>query len=520
MNFTEDQNHYATIIEIMGKSVLPNGKTLSEFLTIEDIPFWDVFAAESAWRHLTTAIAATTLLERAKIFIKPYIYRLRDSIKVMRFTQRSQNCVPNWPATPVVLCLGFTARMYREVLEPVVRRLTSESDCRAVVLSDGHNKIGERSACARVTYQRIGQYWGRDLECQSRRLIQLVRLKEIELLSTGALENLFPQDDSKISVALRKVLYLLFKAYIPSAVHQAVIAKHILKTHRPNLVLSPDVSDTRTRLYTLLAKSMSIPSMEVQFGLTGDEGVEWRFLAANCVAVWGESSRTALMKQGVPEENIIITGSPRHDALVRPSELRLAATRRRLGIKDKRALILLASTYTDWTHTEYARPEILRAMKKAIFNAAKQNPDAILIVKPHPVEIVKETQALVGRTNNIIFVDRDVDIRELIVICDAFISFGSTATVDALIAGKACICPIFPGWPFGETFREAGVVFVPESPAQIEKIFSEITRNDGLFSAPDMVSARRRFLSDIACKADGLAAARIKEHLVGMMRSR
>jgi hypothetical protein len=518
VNFAENQNQYATVIECMGKSVLPSGKTLSEFLNIEEIPFWDVFAAEAAWRHLTTAVAATTPFENAKILIKPYVLRVRDLLNRISYARNSENCPPNWPAGPVVLCLGFTARMYRDILEPVVRRLTSESNCRVVVLSDSRHPVVERNESASVTFQSIEQYWSTDIERQSHRLRQSARLKEIELFSSGALENLFPEVNSKISVALRKVLYLLFKAYIPYAVRQAAIARHVLRTHHPSLVLSPDVSDTRTRLYTLLAGSMSIPSMEVQFGLTGDEGVEWRFLASDCVAVWGESSKAALVKQGVPEEKIIITGSPRHDILVRPSVSKLATTRAELGINGERPLILLASTYTDWTHTHYASPEILRAMKRAIFKAVEQNPDAILVVKPHPVEIVKETYALVGRTNNIIFVDRDSDIHDLIVMCDAFVSFGSTATVDALIAGKACICPIFPGWPFGESFRKAGVVFVPESPAQIEKIFFDITKNGGLFPTQDIASARHRFLADIACEADGLAAERIKEHLLGMMR--
>jgi hypothetical protein len=518
VSFADDQNDYATAIERMGKSVLPNGKTLAESLTIEEISFWDVFAAEAAWRHLTTAVAATTHLENAKLVIKPYVLRLRDVIKRISYAQNSKNCPPIWPSESSVLCLGFTARMYREVLQPVVRRLTSESDCRVVVLTDARHPVGDRQECSGVTYQRIGQHWSRDIERQSRQLLQSVRLIEIELFSSGVLENLLSEVDSKISGALRKVLNLLFKAYIPHALRQAAIARHVLRTHRPSLVLSPDVSDTRTRLYTVLARSMGIPSMEVQFGLTGDEGVEWRFLAADSVAVWGESSRAALVKQGVPEAKIVITGSPRHDALVRPLESKLAATRASLGISGKQPVILLASTYTDWTHSHYARPEILRAMKRAIFYAAEQNPDAILVVKPHPVEKAKDTRALAGRADNIIFVDQDSDIRDLIVMCDAFLSFGSTATVDALIAGKVCVCPMFPGWPFGESFRQAGVVLAPESPAHIEKIFSEIAENGGLLPASDIATARRKFLADIACVADGLAAVRIKEHLLGLMR--
>jgi len=516
MNFAKVQNQYSNVIQVIGSSVLPNGKTLSENLTIEEIPFWNVFAAELSWRHLTTAVASVSLFDNFLLFIKPYVFRLRSFFKKFSYAQDADNSPPNWPVAPFVLCLGFTNRMYKEILEPVINCLVSESNYHVVVLIDSPHFV--RRPCLGVTYQSIGQNWTRDIEFHSLQIQKKVRLIESELFSSGVLASFFHDVDSNISLALRKVLYLLFKAYIPHALRQAVIARQVLRSHRPSLVLSPDVSDYRTRLYTLMAKSMQIPSMEVQFGLTGEEGVEWQFLAADCVAVWGESSKLALLKHGIPKEKIIVTGSPRHDALVIPSISKLASIRKNLGIVCNRPVILLASTYTDWTHTQYARPEILQGMKRAIFDAAKQNPNIILIVKPHPVELVKETRGISGHSKNIIFVDRDSDIRELIVICDAFVSFGSTATVDALIAGKICICPIFPGWPFSESFRAGGAVLAPESAAEITQIFSEIGDTGGIIPSSEIISARRRFLSHLAFEADGLAAARITGHLLAMMK--
>jgi hypothetical protein len=74
-------------------------------------------------------------------------------------------------------------------------------------------------------------------------------------------------------------------------------------------------------------------------------------------------------------------------------------------------------------------------MKTAIFEAAKKTRGIVLVIKPHTQENVGQTRALVGDAENIIFAERDSDIRHLIMTCDAFISFGSTATIDALIAG-------------------------------------------------------------------------------------
>lgn len=517
MTFAKDQNRNATAIEDLGKAFLPNGQCLSEFLTIQNIPFWDVFAAEAAWRHLTTALQSKSLIQTTKAFIRPYALRLRDIINKAGRSDYSGWSLPNWPTGRVVLCLGFTPRMYRDVLAPVVWRLTSESQCSVVVLSDSISSTEKFVVSDAVSFQNIWQYWSGDVKEQTHEILQSIRLKEAELLRTCVLDKLFPEPDSELSIALKKVLRVLLKAYIPNSARQAAIAKHILEVYRPSVLLSPDVSDSRTRLYTLLGSGMGIPTMEVQFGLTGDEGVEWRFFKADYVAAWGESSKAAFIKQSVPEQKIIITGSPRHDALKQHSGMRRAEVPAGLENYVKRPLVLLASTYVDWTHTNFSRPEVLLEMKKAVFKAAEKNPNVTLVVKPHPVEITKDTQAMAGGSKNIIFVDRDSDIRDLILICDAFISFGSTATVDAIIAEKVCICPIFPGWPFGESFRKAGVVLVPESQTELEDVFSDISSHR-ISCSEDLVSLRRNFLDNIALGADGLAAVRIKDHLLEMIR--
>jgi len=517
MNFADEQNYYASVIENLGRSILPDGKTLSETLTVEGIPFWDIFSSELAWRHLTTAVAATTPFANAKLLAKPLVLRLKDRLKRFGNARRIVRDCSSWPTSPTVLCLGFTARMYRDVLEPVVARLTAEGDYRVVVLSDTPYPGSDRNSNENIFYQQLWQHWDHSLEKQLRALRQSIRRIEVELVASKILSDLFPKDDQRISVALHKVVYLLFKCYLPLILRQVVIAKHILNKHRPSLILSPDTSDARARAYTLLSKNMRISSMDVQFGLTGDEGVEWRFFSADCVAVWGASSKAALLKQKVPEGKILITGSPRHDSLVRPALSTIASTRACLELTDGRPIILLASTYTDGTHAEYSRPEILHAMKRAIFDAAEKNPGVILVVKPHPHENVDETRALMGDAKNIIFADRESDIRDLIVVCDAFFSFGSTATIDALIAGKISICPIFPGWPFSESFRDSGAVLVPESPKEVANIFSDIACGIGLKHPPSLTAAREKYLNDVVYKTDGLASERIRDHLVKMM---
>jgi len=321
---------------------------------------------------------------------------------------------------------------------------------------------------------------------------------------------MIPDADRHLLTNFKNLFNRFFKAYLPRIVPRAVVARHILENHHPAVVITPDTADSRTRVYTLLCRLMSIPCMDVQFGLTGDEAIEWRFVAADCVAVWGDFSKEAMLKQKVSEKRIIIAGSPRHDRLINLPKSKVKSKRAMLGVPEKSAMVVLASTYCLKTHDKYSDPKILRAMKQAVFDAADKTQGIYLVIKPHPCENVRETRALLGKSKNVIFVERQSDIRELIKICDAFISFGSTATMDALIADKLTICPIFPGWVFSDIFKNSGAVLVPESGEEIMNIFKMVANGSDVDTKARLEPARQDFLKRYVYRTDGMAAARVE----------
>lgn len=519
MTFAQDQNDYADVIQALGESSLADGQTLSNALTLEGIPFWEVFAAENAWRHMTTAVSTTTLVENAKYWIKPSAMRARETIKRLAITRWNDSGCSSWPSSPVVLCMGLTPRMYRDVLEPVAQYLAISADCQIVVLGDALTQLSDvRDADMKISDQTLWHHWGTEARALEKDLIGSLERLLYEVVTTKGLKELVQGLGSHWADAAYKMLNLFFRCYLPQIVPQAALAKHILARHTPAFVLSPDTSDARVRLYTLLATKMGVPTLEVQFGLAGAEAVEWRFCAADFVSVWGKESQDALLRQKVESAKILLTGSPRYDSLVAPSPLVVKRQRERLGVMDSRKIILLASTYVDKTHSEYAKPEVLLEMKRAIFDAIQTTPEVLLVVKPHPHEDVESTRILAGQTENIVFADRVSDIRELIIMSDAFISFGSTATIDALAADKLTICPIFPGWPFSETFRASGAVCVPETGDEIISLFSMIAEGELPAGDDERNSARVRYLERILYKLDGQASSRIGQHIIQMAK--
>ena len=53
-------------------------------------------------------------------------------------------------------------------------------------------------------------------------------------------------------------------------------------------MLSPDISDSRIRVFNLICKKKMVPTLNIQFGLAGKE-IEWRFAQSDFYSVKKES---------------------------------------------------------------------------------------------------------------------------------------------------------------------------------------------------------------------------------------
>jgi len=436
-------------------------------------------------------------LSRAKHTLRAFVHR------------RSTHGCSTWPIDQTILCLGFSDYIYRDVLQPVANLLAERPDCRVVSLSDKSWHKANQSLCQNVLYQTVWQHWNQQVCRQISHLKQEVNLTKINLRASNYMLSVASHDDQCMRRYLEYVLNLFFRVFFPFFIPQAIVARHILESHRPALIISPDVADPRTRIYTLLCRQMGIPCMEVQFGATGVEGIEWQFFTADKVAVWGEDSKKAMLKHGIPAEKIIITGSPRHDCLVNVPAAAAKEMRAKLGVPEKSVMVLLASAYQLKTYSDYSNPGILRSMKRAVFEAANNTPGIFLVVKPHPLENVRETSSFAGKNKKIIFVSQKSDIRELTRICDVFVSFGSTATADALVAGKPVICPVFPEWIWSELFMNTGATLVPTSPQEVLETFQLVASGAHEGVRAKLETARQTFLSNLVYRTDGLATERV-----------
>jgi hypothetical protein len=425
-----------------------------------------------------------------------------------------------YPEKPSFLFLGFSAYMYRDILQPIAARLHRNEAIYPISLHDEQRARMTASLEKVAGLQSIWQHWNGEVATHAHALSKALHTAIAEIHATGALPRIIQADGQSLWPQMRNAFNWLFRFHLPIVLPQVAIAWHILERHKPALIISPDVADPRTRIYCLLGHKANIPSLEIQFGPCGPEGFEWRFLVADHIAAWGRTAHEALLTHGVTAERITVTGSPRYDSLLGVSSKEVAHTRARLGIPAENAMVLFASTYNLKEYDQLSDPELLVSMKQAVFRAADRISGLSLVVKPHPWEDLNETKKLARGSSNILFADPREDIRELTKACDAFVAFGSTATVDALVVNKLTICPAFPGWVWSDLFVKSGATLAPLSMEEVADCLQKVVDGSRDRVLTELEPARRRFLYRLMYRTDGQACARIEALARQIVRSR
>jgi hypothetical protein len=486
----------------LGDIRLSDDSKLSSSLDIDDIQFWDAIAVELALYHLPKVLSPTRM---NCLFTRKALSMFRTAVSGMKrriLLHRTFSDYKNWPERPI-LFLGFSDYIYRDVLNPVVERMKTRSDVQICAI---HSDRGCKKSDGRMS---IWEYLddGVKLRADAVRR-QLYSIKK-RLRADDVSRALSSTQYIHVAKQIYDLLGWLLKDRLPALIEEALLAKKIVDDLSPQLIVSPDVADFRTRAYVLLGRRFGIPSLDVQFGIYGDEALEWRFFLADQVAVWGKESMQVLATHGVPCERMSITGSPRHDVFFRSSANDIQKTRDRLGVQKDQTMVVFASMHTGG-YNETKDRDNYNFLEKSIFKAARQTSGMYLVVKPHPLLSLSKKRNLANECKNIVFADKKEDIRDLIIASDAVVLLGSTATLDALIANKLTICPAFSGWTWNDVYANTGAVLVPRNEDELLKMFKAACSEERREIVNDLALARQRFLDKHIYMPDGKAAARIE----------
>ena len=398
----------------------------------------------------------------------------------------------------------------RDVMQPVVRYLADQKDVQIMSLRDREWPTVEGILNSNELRRTIWDFWSDELSMKTSILNGQLKSIKKYLIKSKALEQIIDISEPGFRKRIQRALNRLFIGEFSTLIRQGVISKFILEKHRPSLVIATDIHDPRTRTYMLQCKHLHIPCLSLQHGLTNSSAIEWRFFPADRVAVWGKHFKQTLISHGIASDKIVVTGAPRSDSLFNSSDFEAKSIKKKLGIPESARIILLASTFTLGSYDKLNNDaELLEAMKRAVFDSVDNFENVYLIVKPHPEENQNETKSFASNNPNIIFVDKKQDIRPLTKICDCFVSFGSTTTMDAILLDKLVVCPAFPGWVWSNTCIDTGVVYAPVSPGEIRDIFKLVSISNHTILINKLKYVRDKLVSNWLYRRDGLCAQRI-----------
>lgn len=275
----------------------------------------------------------------------------------------------------------------------------------------------------------------------------------------------------------------------------------LLQLSKPNIVIVMSEGIMPPKVAVAVAKLADIPTLLLmQLGMLG-RNYECPHLLADKISVAGDFIRELIIKCGISENRVVVTGRPAYDAFIQAEQnYDKVEICKRLGLDPTKRILVYC--------TENLPQRETRDTVLTICNGIRRFSDLQVIIKVHPAElsvsIYEEVAKMVGIKA---LVTRDAKISEILFICDVMITGFSTTALDAMILDKPVITMNFTGLPDPIPFAESGAAVGVYERGEIERAIEE-----GLYD--ETVKAKLRenrdqFVYEQAFRKDGKATDRV-----------
>ncbi len=522
-----EENRYekaAELCRLLGALKLGSGKDIRAELRLGgDFSFWDIvapFLTLYRFPLLFPRSPESSFAPAAGNFrlrpVRGRLSRLKDHI--VSPPKSARGC-PGWPKKEkTVLFLGFMKTFYRDVLRSVAETLVEDGGLDVVVLGQDHERPAGAIDDKKLEFHSLWDHWDADAETEKRALLRGLKaerktmIREIRAAARSGYFP-FPLNIDALAAEWSWLFAREFKRLIP----YVAAARHILKRHRPALIVSADDADQRCRVFTLAGRSLGIPSLLIQQGLSKRTFPEWTFFSQNRIAAMNATSRSDMTAQGVPPEIITVTGHPGFDRLLKPEPGEREKIRSGFGLAGGQTMVLFASQ--PYYVGTFRTPEIRRTMMKAIVNAVASFESMVLVIKPHPGDRLREIKKAIGKSRRVAIAGKMEDITGLIQACDIFMTFFSTSALQALYAGKPVINVDFPESGEPDLYSRGGATWTARSEEDIIRHLGNLLSGTKSKETEEREKARQEFLREMTYVPDGKATLRAAQIALEMIRS-
>ncbi len=303
-----------------------------------------------------------------------------------------------------------------------------------------------------------------------------------------------------------------FLRQIPWSIRAYHEVESVLAVERPDVLVLYAESSGRGRAAVLAARQSGIPSFAVQHGIMypqyyshehepeelerEDEGEAVPI--PSCTAVFGSLAKDLLVDRGgYPEDRILVTGSPKFDALVEAAAGYDAAEARRIvGVPEGAQFLVLASRFS-----------AVGPVFEELVEAVEHLDDLWLLVKPHQAESPTPYVEVLSRLSpsRSRLVDPSMNLLELLFASDGLITVDSFASSEALVLGRPVVVVNLPSNL--ASLVDRGVALGVARGASIEAALRRLFFEDRL--ARQLEEKRKVYLREFAFGADGRSTERI-----------
>jgi UDP-N-acetylglucosamine 2-epimerase len=287
----------------------------------------------------------------------------------------------------------------------------------------------------------------------------------------------------------------------------------LFQRSRPSRVVVADDTTTHGRTAVLAAQSLNIPTLNIQHGAIADVH-HYRYAIADVFAAWGEHDRELLIRNGVPEQKIVVTGQPRFDDFSQRHD-DILHTRKRLGIPGSHKLLLWATT-PFVPRVSYDFPERNLRYLEAFAELLAREQNWALIIKLHPRDQRTGYETALAKMEKYVRsrvkILQDEDIQQLLPIADVLLAWNTSVIQEAVLAGKPIIGINFFGFPEAIPSVSEEVALPARAASELSHALCNVLAGDkSILSA--MAAARKKYAARYLNAGDRAAVARIVELL-------
>ena len=195
----------------------------------------------------------------------------------------------------------------------------------------------------------------------------------------------------------------------------------------------------------------------------------YSYFVSDKQALWGPQVKNRALSYGHKEENLVVTGSPRHDNFFKS-----------VNKGQKNGVILFATTAVtgrmSFEQTPLGAYDNFENFVREVCRVAKKFPDKQLIVKPHPQpDFLSNITKIIKEIDPSIPILYNASLIELINSCDLLITFNnSTVVLESMILGKPAISLQIEKWAEEDDIIKTGAFLSISKIDDIENAMKKI----------------------------------------------